>query len=122
MVRPTDVLHMYHDEDDDKICEINKINRDNKARNNACWKCGEEGHFAQECPLGDTKTQDRYAGKIQHTYTGSTRVTEKMWQDLRKKAISATASRMVLANKYKQIKNKMQQTQLPTSGLSLIHI
>ena len=72
--------------------------------------------FARECPLGDTKTQDRYAGKIQHTYTGSTPVTEKMWQELMKKAVSATASSMVLANKYKQIKNKMQQTQVTTSG------
>ena len=29
MVRPTDVLHMYHDEGDDEICEINQIGRDN---------------------------------------------------------------------------------------------
>ena len=48
MVRPTDVLHIYHDENDDEICEINQITRDNKAKNNA-WKCGEVGHFAQEC-------------------------------------------------------------------------
>ena len=117
MVRPTDVLHMYHDEDNDEICEINQINRDNKARNNACWKCGEVGHFSRECPLNETKdtnTQDRYAGKIQYTYTGSTPVTEKMWQDLMKKAINATASSMVLANKYKQMKNKVQQTQAAT--------
>ena len=107
MVRPTDVLHMYPDEDDEEMYEINQMSRDNKARNNTCWKCGEVGHFAQECPLGDAKTQDRYAGKIQHTYTGTTPVTEKMWQDLMKKAISATASSMVLANKYKQMKNKM---------------
>ena len=39
-----------------------------------------------------------------------------MWQDLMKKTISATASSMVLANKYKQMKNKMQQTQVVTSG------
>ena len=78
VVRPTDVLHMYHKEEDDKICEINKKNRDNKARNNAYWKCGEVGHFSRECPLNETKetnTQDRYAGKVQHTYTGSTPVT-----------------------------------------------
>ena len=74
------------------------------------------GHFARECPLGDTKIQDRYAGKIQHTYTGTTPVTEKMWQDLMKKAISATASNIVLANKYKQIKNKKQQTPVTTTG------
>ena len=75
MVRPTDVLHVYHDEEDDKICEINQINRDNKAKNNACWKCGEIGHFAWECPsndVKDNKVQDRHAGKIQHTYTGLT--------------------------------------------------
>ena len=47
MVRPTDVLHMYHGEEDDEICEINQIGRDNKAKNNSCWKCGEVGHFAR---------------------------------------------------------------------------
>ena len=62
--------------------------------------------------------QDRYAGKIQHNYTGSTPVTEKMWQDLMKKAINAATSSMVLANKYKQMKNKMQQTQTTTSGIT----
>ena len=39
-----------------------------------------------------------------------------MWQDLMKRAINATASNMVLANKYKQMKNKVQQTQAATSG------
>ena len=39
-----------------------------------------------------------------------------MWQELMKKAINATASSMVLANKYKQMKNKVQQTQTATSG------
>ena len=33
-----------------------------------------------------------------------------------KKAISATASNIVLANKYKQIKNKIQQTPVPTTS------
>ena len=46
MVRPPDVLHMYHDEDDEEMCEMNQMNRGNKAKNNACWKCGEVGHFA----------------------------------------------------------------------------
>ena len=115
MVRLTDVLYMYHDEEDDEICEINQIGRDNKAKNNACWKCGEVGQFAWECPSNEIKTQDRYAGKLQHTYTGSTPVTEKMWQELMKKVINATASSMVLANKYKQMKNKVQQTQTATS-------
>ena len=116
MVRPTDILHIYHDEDYDEICEINKITRNNKAKNNACWKCGEVGHFGQEYPSNESKTQDMYAGKIQHTYTGSTPVTEKMWQELIKKAINATASSMVLANKYKQMKNKVQQIQTNTLG------
>ena len=39
-----------------------------------------------------------------------------MWQELMKKVINATASSMVLANKYKQMKNKVQQTQTATSG------
>ena len=29
MVRPTDILHLYHDEDDEEMCEINQINQDN---------------------------------------------------------------------------------------------
>ena len=55
---------MYHDEEDDEICEINQINRDNKAKNNACWKCGEVGHFVWEYPSNDakdSKIQGRYA-------------------------------------------------------------
>ena len=39
-----------------------------------------------------------------------------MWQDLMKKAIRATGSNMVLANKYKQMKNKIQQTPVVTTG------
>ena len=39
-----------------------------------------------------------------------------MWHDLMKKALNATASSMMLADKYKQMKNKMQQTQATTSG------
>ena len=42
-----------------------------------------------------------------------------MWQDLMKKAINATASSMVLANKYKQMKNRVQQTQAATSGTTV---
>ena len=104
MVRPTNVLHIYHEEDDNKICELNQINKDNKVRNSACWKCGEVDHFAQECPLNavkDGKLQDKYAGQIQHTYTSSTPVTEKMWHDLMKRAISPIANNMVLAKKDK---------------------
>ena len=120
MVKQTDVLHMYHEGDDDNIFEVNQINRDNKASNNACWKCG-EGHFAQECPLNEIKEdklQDKYAGQIQHTYTGSTPVTEKMWHDLMKRVISAMASNMVLANKYKQMKNNVQQAQAASSNVT----
>ena len=113
MVRPTDVLHMYHDEDDDEICEINQIARDNKQQ--CLLEMWGSGPLCSECPSNEIKTQDRYAGKIQHTYTGSTPVTEKMWQELMKKAINATASSMVLANKYKQMKNKVQHTQTTTS-------
>ena len=39
-----------------------------------------------------------------------------MWQELMKKAINATTSSMVLANKYKQMKNKVQQTQMTTAA------
>ena len=42
-----------------------------------------------------------------------------MWQDLMKKAISATASNIVLANKYKQIKNKIQQAPVATTSTTI---
>ena len=42
-----------------------------------------------------------------------------MWQDLMKKAISATASNIVLANKYKQIKNKIQKTPVAITNTTI---
>ena len=78
MVRPTDVLHVYH-------------------------------KVKLKILIPRIDMQGKYTTLIQ-----ATPVTEKMWQDLMKKAINATASSMVLANKYKQMKNKVQQAQAAT--------
>ena len=45
MVRPTDVLYMYHDEDDDEICEINQITRDNKVKKQCLLEMWGSGPF-----------------------------------------------------------------------------
>ena len=68
---------MYHNENDNEMCEINQPNKDT----------------------------DRSAGDIQHTYTGSTPVTEEKWKDFMEESINQAAINMVLANKHK---NKMQ--------------
>ena len=42
-----------------------------------------------------------------------------MWHDLMKRAISTTTNNMVLANKYKQMKNMVQQAQAALSNATM---
>ena len=49
--------------------EINLI-RDARARSNACYKCGEVGHFQEDCKYdGDKPTGNQQAQNGQHHWT-----------------------------------------------------
>ena len=109
MLQSTDVLHFDHKCDSEhELYEMNQVGWDNKAKNNICWKCGDVGHFACKCPQDnkDSIVTDKFAGRIQHTYLDSTPVTERMLQELMEEAINATASNIIMAGEYKQIKGK----------------
>ena len=116
MGRPAIVLnideggeHECHDHSFHEHCQINEVGGgDTRARNNACWKCGEKGHFARECPKStfDYNPKEDSAGRLNHHYIGSTDVSKQLWSEFLQKAAKAQANQMVWAAKYKKLKDK----------------
>ena len=116
MGRPATVLnideggeHECHDHGCHEHCQINEVGGgDTRARNNACWKCGEKGHFARECPKStfDYNPKEDSAGRLNHHYIGSTDVSKQLWSEFLPKAAIAQANQMVWAAKYKKLKDK----------------
>ena len=94
---------------------------DTRARNNACWKCGERGHFARECPKStfDYNPKEDSAGRLNHHYIGSTDVSKQLWSEFLQKAAKAQANQMVWAAKYKKLKDLRKIQQQPQPLLQL---
>ena len=73
------------DGDDDN--PDNTVPRNDLAARNACWICGEIGHYANECPhninnmrnKGGKKTNmDKKGGECTYTITGKEPVSERV--------------------------------------------
>ena len=90
MARQTTVMNVDVDTDDD----VN-LTKDVRARSNACYKCGEMGHFQQDCKYdGDKPTDsqqeqdgsfdsyDPVVGKWMTNLVATTRITAKAMKSL----------------------------------------
>ena len=121
MARKTTIMNVNVDDD-----EVNLV-RDARARSNACYKCGEMGHFQRDCqydgdkpssdkqPLQTTSdTYDPVVGKWMTNLVATTPVTAKAMQNLLLELHKQRELKRAYRRRYKDI----QTTSTSTSTIS----
>ena len=108
-LRPVMVQEM--DEDDDN--PDNTIPRNDHAVRNACWNCGEIGHYANECPpninnirnKGGKKTNmDKKGGECTYTTTGKEPILERVVNTILNGMMREQRGRLQVQCKYQKLK------------------
>ena len=75
--------------------DLNELAPKQKDLKGSCYHCGQKGHYFKDCPgkIGDSGQHPQYdegvVGQMQHTFTTTSDITNKMMGELYKQLATA---------------------------------